>query len=176
MKKKILFAGIMALVLGSTLVGCSNTTLKERAYTSELMNISDDIVGKPNVHNYFEKGVLKDIYEMRDNPELVCYWYTTNIYSGKYVYQGKCVGFGIPYSTSYTQPETLAGREIQSSVVPQADPNALYSNGVTTSATWILVYDENGELKPRYVEPEITVSTTKIDKRLCEDWSLTPDY
>lgn len=39
---------------------------------------------------------LKEIYEMRDNPDLICYWYTKNDMSGKWVYQGECVGYVMP--------------------------------------------------------------------------------
>ena len=92
---------------------------------------------------------------------------------GKYIYEGECIGYGIPYSTSYTQPESYYA---SGGVVPQADPNALYSNGVTTSATWILSLDEKGDVYPRYEEREIAVSQTKIPKRLCEEYSLPEDY
>lgn len=110
--------------------------------------------------------------------------------TGKWIYQGKCVGYGIPYTTQFTQPDTLQraalpvldingndkGRnEYFTEVLPQADPNGLYSSP-STSATWILSVDEDGNITPSYVESEITVSQTKMDARLCEDWSLTDDY
>ena len=60
--------------------------------------------------------------------------------------------------------------------IPQAEPNGLYTNTVTSSATWILTTDADGNIKPTYVESEITVSQSKIDARLCEDWSLPDDY
>ena len=46
----------------------------------------------------------------------------------------------------------------------------------STSATWILSVDEDGNITPSYVEDCITVTQTKLDSRLCEDWSLTDDY
>ena len=33
-----------------------------------------------------------------------------------------------------------------------------------------------GNITPTYVESEITVSQTKLDKRLCEDWSIPAGY
>ena len=40
----------------------------------------------------------------------------------------------------------------------------------------ILTTDTEGNIKPTYVESEISVSQTKIDARLCDDWSLPSDY
>lgn len=38
------------------------------------------------------------------------------------------------------------------------------------------IADAEGNTKPTYVETEITVSQVKLDKRLCEDWSIPEDY
>jgi hypothetical protein len=59
---------------------------------------------------------------------------------------------------------------------PQSEPNGLYTNGISTSATWILMTDAAGNITPTYVESEITVSQTKLDARLCEDWSIPSEY
>ena len=58
----------------------------------------------------------------------------------------------------------------------QAEPNGIYTNGVTSSATWILTVNEEGNIKPTYVESEINVTQSKIDSRLCEDWSIAENY
>ena len=55
-------------------------------------------------------------------------------------------------------------------------PNGLYTNSVTSSATWILTTDKDDNIKPTYVESEITVSQTKLDARLCEEWSIPDNY
>ena len=174
-RKKIFGFMILGVVATGILTGCDGTTSREKEYTETLMSQANDAIGNPDIVNFFEKAQLKEIYEMRDDPNLVCYWYAVNNYTGKYIYEGECIGYGIPYSTSYTQPESFA-TSTSSVVVPQADPNALYSNGVTTSATWILSLDEKGDAYPRYEEREIAVSQTKIPKRLCEEYSLPEDY
>lgn len=172
-RKKIFGCIILCVVVTGILTGCDETTSREKAYTETLMSQANDAIGNPDIVNFFEKAQLKEIYEMRDDPNLVCYWYAVNNYTGKYIYEGECIGYGIPYSTSYTQPESYY---TSGGVVPQADPNALYSNGVTTSATWILALDEKGDVYPRYEEREIAVCQTKIPKRLCEEYSLPEDY
>ena len=192
MKKKLVLVCLVTFAI-SCLTGCGKretASSKENLYTQTLMEQSASAVGYPDTSNYFEKSQLKEIYELRDDPHLICYWYTKNDMTGKWVYQGKCVGYGIPYTTQFTQPETLqraalpalnmSGQdkgynEYYTEVLPQADPNGLYSSP-STSATWILSVDEDGNISPTYVESEITVSQTKLSARLCEDWSLPDSY
>ena len=193
MKKKLLAVGVIGVLMASMLAGCGQretASSKENSYTQDLMEQSSNIVGYPDVTNFFEKAQLKEIYELRDDPNLICYWYTKNDMTGKWIYQGTCIGYGIPYTTQFTQPDTMQraalpvldingndkGRnEYYTEVLPQADPNGLYSSA-STSATWILTTDKDGNIKPTYVESEITVSQTKIDVRLCEDWSIPENY
>lgn len=177
MKKKLLAIGVIIVLMASMLVGCSET--EESMYTSELMNQAYDAVGFPDVSNYFERQQLKEIYELRDDPNLICYWYTKNEMSGKWIYQGECIGYGIPYTTSMTAPESYQRIEtsagVAREVLPLAEPNGLYASP-STSATWILTTDRDGNITPTYVESEITVSQSKLDTRLCEDWSLPENY
>ena len=138
-------------------------------------------VGLPNISNFYEKKTLKKIIEMRDNPKLVNYLYTRNDMTGKWIYEGKCIGFGIPYTTQYTNPEkmgTVEGGEYGAEnpyTLPQADPNGLYSvpNG---TATWVIKVGDKGQQTIEYIESEIRVTQEKLDKRLVETWSLTKDY
>ena len=177
MKKKLLAVGVIGVLMASMLVGCSET--EESKYTSELMNQAYDAVGFPDVSNYFERQQLKEIYELRDDPNLICYWYTKNDMNGKWIYQGTCIGYGIPYTTSMTASESLQKIETtvgyEWEVVPLAEPNGLYASP-STSATWILTTDKDGNITPTYVESEITVSQSKLDTKLCEDWSIPENY
>lgn len=193
MKKKLLTVGVIGVLMVSMLTGCGQretASSKENSYTQDLMEQSSSIVGYPDVTNFFEKTQLKEIYELRDDPNLICYWYTKNDMTGKWIYQGTCIGYGIPYTTQFTQPDTMQraalpvldingndkGRnEYYTEVLPQADPNGLYSSA-STSATWILTTDKDGNITPTYVESEITVSQSKLDTRLCEDWSIPDNY
>lgn len=177
MKKKMFAIMAIFAMMICMLVGCGET--EENQYTKELMNQAYDAVGFPDVSNYFERAQLKEIYELRDDPNLICYWYTKNDMSGKWIYQGKCIGYGIPYTTSMTASESLQKIETtmgaEWEIVPLAEPNGLYASP-STSATWILSVNEDGDITPIYVESEITVSQTKMAARLCEDWSLDEGY
>lgn len=185
MKKKILILVLSLVLIMGLLVGCDEgtTSRREADYTSTVKQQSLDTVGLPNISNFFEMSELKSIYELRDDPNLTCYWYIKSEMTGKWIYQGTCVGYGIPYSTQITNPDTTVADAkgytgsgyTESSAISQAEPNGLYSPS-STDATWILSVTSDGNIKPTYVESNITVSQTKINSRLCETWSLTTDY
>ena len=177
MKKcKVIVALLCAVLMVSMLTGCMNES-NETRYTDELKDQISNMYGYPDVSNFFEYSQLKEIYEMRDNPNLVCYWYTKNDMSGKWVYQGTCIGYGIPYSASITAPESLQRLQyVGWERLPLAEPNGLYTDGLSTSATWVLTTDSDGNITPTYAESEITVTQAKMDARLCEDWSIPDNY
>ena len=173
MKKKLLTVGIIGVLMASMLVGCNSTSSQENTYTEQTKSQILDMHGMPNISNGYEYAQLKDIYELRDDPNLICYWYTKNDMSGKWVYQGTCIGYGIPYGASITSPEQYY---YSGATLPLAEPNGLYTNGVTSSATWVLTTDKDGNITPTYVESEIAVTQSKIDAKLCEDWSIPENY
>lgn len=191
--KKFIAVIITAMTVLVMSTGCQRetTSSRENAYTQDLMEQASSVVGYPDITNFFERAQLKEIYELRDDPNLVCHWYTKNDMTGKWIYQGNCIGYGIPYGTSITQTDTVQRAALPAlningedkgfndyftEILPQAEPNGLYTNGLSTSATWILVADAEGNIKPTYVESEITVTQVKIDARLCEEWSIPSDY
>jgi len=120
-------------------------------------------LGMPNIVNFQEKKMLKLVYELCDQENLVCYAYLFNAYNGKLVFIGKCIGYGIPYSTQYSNPEKVArgvgdfGQYAHDIVLPQAEPNQLFKP-VGLSATWLMLLDAKGDPHPVYIEPEILVS------------------
>ena len=120
-------------------------------------------VGMPDVFNWTEKRQMKDILELRDQPELITFTYIVNM-DGALLPLCQSIGYGLPYSVQYTNPEkiarTVAGNRF---VVPQADPNGLYMPG-GLSATWVLCTDPaSGDIDPVYVEPSIIVSRFELN-------------
>lgn len=169
----------LCFTLISILVGCIDEQYdsreKEAKKQEELSRMAIESVGLPNISNFYEKKTLKKILEMRDNPKVINYLYTRNNMTGKWIYEGKCVGFGIPYTTQYTNPEVKVTGNYGNITLPQADPNGLYSvpNG---TATWVIKVGDKGQQTIEYIESEIRVTQEKLDKKLVETWSLTKDY
>lgn len=174
-KKTRIVALFLAILCMACLTGCYNEAAeKDQAYSEEIKSQIAEAIGYPELAKFFEYSQLKEIYELRDDPNLICYWYTKCEYTGKWVYEGQCIGYGIPYSASITSPDTpIYGHSL---VVSQAEPNGIYTNGLSTSATWILTVDSDGSITPDYVEQTIRVSQEKISANRCEDWSLPEDY
>lgn len=142
-------------------------------------------IGLPDIKNWSEKSNMKYIYELRDKTDLICYLYTRSEVTGKYIYEGECMGYGIPYSTQYSNPEKAVDLEDETgeyhtgyyelSTMPQAEPNGLFMP-TSSSATWIIRLSNNGEPQVEYYEPSIVVSPSKKSRNLCEEWSLPDDY
>ena len=47
---------------------------------------------------------------------------------------------------------------------------------ITKKEGVITQIDKDGNITPTYVESEITVTQSKIDAKLCEDWSIPENY
>lgn len=185
MKKLILM--IMLTLSTLTLVGCGEEvtpTGSEKDINKQqkqMLEESNRQTGMPNIKHNFEKKMAKDIWELRDNPDLTTYAYTQNM-DGQYVYLGRCVGYGLPYTTQYTSPEVFVDEDFDLGdgwggvVLPQADPNGLYSSE-TTNATWLMLINEDtNEREIIYSEPSIVVTQSKLPKRLVANWSLPYNY
>lgn len=168
---------IVVIVIGILFIDDSNKDInkQETKYQEELMQQANDEIGMPEITEFFEKKMLKEIFEMRDDSNLINYLYTYSM-EGKYIYVGKSVGFGIPLTTQYTNPEVKSANYSDATALPQADPNGLYSSA-SSSATWVMLINETtGERGICYFEQEITTSSFKLPKRLCDESSLPSDY
>ena len=65
-------------------------------------------VGMPGIVNFQELKMLKELYELRDQENLICHAYLVNEINGKVgQYLGKCLGYGLPYSTQFSNPEKI---------------------------------------------------------------------
>lgn len=142
----------------------------QRKQTEQSLQEANRQIGMPAIKNFQERKLAKMIFELRDQEDFVCHAYLVNAMTGQVgQYLGKCLGYGLPYSVQFTNPERLVnGRkelgyrsvgETSTSIqtMPQADPNGLFMPA-GLSATWLMLLDENDEPHPVYVEPQIIVS------------------
>ena len=88
-------------------------------------------------------------------------------WAGKLTFIGQTVGYGIPYATQFTSPMrpvyATETHEAGNVVVPQADPNGLFSPA-TAEGTWILMKNPHGnDISPVYIEPRIFTSPYQLD-------------
>jgi len=159
--KQLLFASLIAL----SLVSCGpieeTPDKKDAIQQKQMLAEAQRETGLPAIHNFQEKKLLKQIYELRDNEKIVNYAYLYNEMQGKLVFIGKCIGYGIPYSTQYSNParpaETWETHEQGNITLPQAEPNGLFMPA-SSDGTWLMLIDKEGTPHPVYIEPKVIVS------------------
>jgi len=129
-----------------------------RNQTKKIMKEINAELGLPAIKNFSEKRFLKMVLELRDQPNLINYAYLFAENSGQLIFIGKCIGYGIPYATQYTNPSKLAADHGQATALPQADPNGLYSPA-SAEGTWLMLINPvTGKPEATYIEPKIIVS------------------
>ncbi len=153
------------VVLLACTAGCPEegaTDREQRQQTEKMVGEAHRQVGMPGISNFTERKFAKLILELRDT-EVSTYTYTMD-WQGKLHFVCNSIGFGLPYSVQFTNPEKIAWTSTQGGAVtlPQPDPNGLFMpDGL--SATWILCDDGNGGVSPIYSEPFLLVSPFKLN-------------
>jgi len=159
---KLLILAVVAL-LGVFLVGCdipTNSDSSQRIQQERMLKEATAQTGMPAIKNFRERKILKDILELRDQEGLVTYTYLYSDMTGKLIFLGESVGYGIPCATQYTNPEKYT---VEGGSLPQADPNGLFSPE-SAEGTWVLLKEPRGNrVRPVYVEPRIVVSPFKLE-------------
>lgn len=164
-------AAVLVLYLLSCCTGCTetrplkqNADARQAAETRQRLADADKQIGMPDIVNFTERKLARDILELRDQESLSTWTYIVNL-NGERIFLGRSIGYGLPCSVQFTNPEKVEvnhwsgvnGAGGYYGTLPQADPNGLFMpDGL--SATWILLIGPDGEAHPVYVEPEILVS------------------
>ncbi|MBP2654981.1 MAG: hypothetical protein H6Q73_2550 [Firmicutes bacterium] len=166
MKKLIIVLMIMLSTV--SLIGCSaSSSSQQQEHYQQEQTRREPLAqsGAPVIKNFREKKLLKDIYELRDQEGVTTYTYIVAENTGKLIFLGETIGYGISAATQYNNPkQTIEGRTQGEFVaIPQADLNGLYSPA-SAQGTWIMFKDPNGNnVKPVYVESRIIVSPFKLN-------------
>jgi len=164
MKKIMLIFMVMIFVC---VMGCNKNTGTDEVQskqTEQLVAEAQRQVGMPNIVNFQQRKLMKMIYELCDQEKLICYAYIKSDYHGKLMYIGQCIGFGIPFSAQFTNPEKAREDAWGNLSMPQPDPNGLFMP-TSSSATWLMMIDpKTKEPRPVYLEPEIVVSPFPLHK------------
>lgn len=152
----------LLLAVGGCKSAISDADRKQAAETERMLSDAHKQVGMPDIVNFTERKLARDILELRDSENLSTYCYIVNMH-GDLIYLGEAIGFGLPYSVQFTNPEKAMWRSNGGFLkLPQADPNGLFMPA-GLSATWILLKDpDSGEARPVYIEPQIIVSPFKL--------------
>jgi len=165
MKTKLILA--LAACTGSFLTGCGggkpSSDQRQAAMQETMLQEATSQTGMPAIKNFRERKLLKQILELRDQDGLATYTYIVAEQTGKLVFVCNSTGYGIPAATQYTSPSKVVDAAVSSGhyayeVVPQADPNGLFSPA-SADGTWVMCADpKTGKGRPVYLEPRVIVS------------------
>jgi hypothetical protein len=161
MKKWLIVPAMLLLLTASDCRSPQADRVQEKE-TEELAAEAHRQLGMPDIINFTERRFMKQILELRDR-ETTTHTYIID-YNGDLHYLCQSIGYGLPYSTQYTNPSRLErwGTSGGGAALPQPDPNGLFMpDGM--AATWVLCLDESdGDIDPLYIEPEILVSPFRL--------------
>jgi len=164
---KLLLVGVLGLTLSACDLPVSqqSSTQIEAKKQEELSKQGVETVGMPGITNFAEKRMMKDIIELRDQMKPT-YTYIVDM-NGKPHKICDSLGYGLPYATQYTSPQRVARsmetQEQGNVVVPQADPNGLYSPA-SADGTWVMCLNpQSKKAEPQYIEPRIITTTYPLD-------------
>jgi hypothetical protein len=162
---RALVALCCAVLIAIALTGCEfeeSSDDTQRRQQEQILKEGTSAVGMPAITNFTERRLLKDIIELRDQANLITYTYLIAEQTGKLVFLGQSIGYGIPYATQYTNPQKIDYYSSGVATIPQADPNGLFSPE-SAEGTWVLLRDpKSGKVSPVYVEPKIIVSQFRL--------------
>lgn len=146
-----------------TAESCDNqpsTAAKEAAAQDKITAEANAEVGMPAIVNFTEKRNYKMIYELRDQPNYATHTYIVDM-NGRFHKLCDSVGYGIPESSQYTNPSSVheysTAGHYEWPVLPQADPNGLYSSP-SANGTWVMCVDPAGKVVPVRSEPNVVTS------------------
>ena len=170
MKKTLWTLLLFATIAAITACDMNTTQSSDEKLNQKQEQLMDEAtrqVGMPAIKNFQERKLMKMIIELRDQENIINYAYLWNEMNGKLVFIGKCVGYGLPYATQFTNPQKFMTppdhyNGYQSVPMPQADPNGLFMPS-SAEGTWIMLIDPStNEPHPVYIEPKVIVSPFKL--------------
>jgi hypothetical protein len=156
MKKLLTFATILLLLAACDQIQPS-ADQKERTATEKAANEAVMQVGMPAVTHFTEKRMLKQLYELRDNPNFRTYTYITDLNGGLHKVCDSA-GYGMPYATQFSNPQKPLDYMHGVTTIAQPEPNGLFMPAAA-DGTWIMCLDpKDKSVKPAYFEPRVIVS------------------
>ena len=139
---------------------------KEENYTKEVAQANES---ESPVIDFTEANKF---YGPDTDQNIICYYYRISE-SGRYIYCGRCIGYGIAIGSDNGPDES--GIE---QAPPESNPNEQQANITNQSARWLLVIDEKTGKTYRslIVTDQLYISPVKVDRRMCEYYLLPNGY
>lgn len=153
---------LLLIVFTLTAASCDSNEANE-IQAEQTEQIAKEVIrqiGIPNIVNFTEAAFAKQIQELRDQ-EVTTYSYFMDM-NGQLHFVCESVGYGLPYSVQFTNPQKVVQDVEPEPVIPQREPNGLFMPD-NVAATWILCSDGDGGVRPVYSEPNLVVSPFRLN-------------
>lgn len=157
-KYKIGFV-VAVIVIPMLVTACDNNSAVtgEQRAVNTLQQYAQNKIPTPVMKNFLERYLMNELYLARDNA--VSTWsYIQSPYTGKILWMCQSIGFPIPGGTQLTNPSQYY---LNGGVLPQAEPNSLYSPE-TSAGTYVMCVNDDGTISPVYKEPNVETSMCPI--------------
>lgn len=155
----LLFSLVFIGAEGEGCEGQNDTDNIQEQETNQMVREAHQRLGMPAINNFTERRMFKSILEKRDDT-FTTYSYIMDMQGGLHLLC-ESVGYGIPFSTQYTNPEREERGYNNSFTMPQPDPNGLFMP-TSSSATYVMCGSED-QLTPVFVEENLIVSPFRIN-------------
>lgn len=160
---------LLLLIVGSfALTACEQRTVdkardRQTAAMDTIADQADRAVGMPAMTEFAQKKFVRDIYERTDKASIT-YVYTQGL-DGTLICLGQGIGYGVPYGTRSTPPESPAMygvAERGTVTLAQPEPNGLYLPD-NAEATWYqMLNPETEKIEVVYLEPTVVITPFKL--------------
>lgn len=158
---------ILALILAFAFFSprdCSDETADDRQAQQQqtILQQGTSSVGMPNIRNFRERRIVKDILELRDQQNYRTYTYQL-IEGVGIVFLCNSMGFPISSAMQFTNPEYIADYgQGGFAVLPQADPNGLFSPD-DAEGSWVMcIPPGGGNATVVYSEPRLITAPFRL--------------
>lgn len=147
------------ILLLLSLVGCDSASqqVQERQLVDRQQRVYLDNQPVPAYDFSLERARITELYNARMRATQT--WSVWRSMTG--MIEGDCPssGYPLPYGVQLTSPESSQWIGTSTtghfSTLPQAEPNGLFTNGITSEATWVPCIVD-GAISPMYVETKVT--------------------
>ena len=140
----------LPMLMGAEAEGCNSQRDVEKATVDRQQSVYLNSQPVPAYDFSLERARIIELYNARMHATQT--WSVWRSMTG--MIEGDCPssGYPLPYGVQLTAPEVYLQ---QGGVGPQAEPNGLFTNGITSEATWIPCIVD-GAISPMYVETKVT--------------------
>ena len=151
MNRLIPLALFLPLLMGAEAEGCNSQRDQEKHAVDRQQQLYLQTQPIPTFDYSLERDRITQLYQAR--MDAVQTWAVWRSQTG--MVEGDCPssGYPLPYGVQLTAPEVYVGN---GGMGPQAEPNGLFTNGITSNGTWVFCIAD-GAITPVYVEDFVTV-------------------